>query len=81
MVRGDYDCAKALFHNQSRPLLGLYFKEHMPGNIDFKIIASSTKCTIYTMSRQKVKMMPEQLRIAMMDGFFKKIKDDKFNAQ
>ena len=63
MVKGDYECVKTLFIDEMRPVLGLYFKENEVKPSEFKIIASSAKTVVYTINKERLKLIPDKLRI------------------
>ncbi len=50
--------------------------------VTFKIIASTASCTVYTMNKERLKLIPDNLRIKLLDGLYKHmLKQAEFHAE
>ena len=67
--------------NEIRPVKGPYFKENQVWPVHFKLVAATAKVIVYTINREQLQMVNDNLRLKFLDGLFVKIDRNKFDKE
>ena len=67
--------------NEIRPVKGPYFSENEIWPVHFKLVASSAKVIVYSITREQIQMVNDELRLKFLDGLFAKIDRNRFDKE